>query len=219
MAALTRSSQPRPAAARRFVALALIIVPALVSIPACRSGGEADADAIRALVAREIEATNHKDLKALAQIWSQEKGILLFDVSPPGRFEGWESIGHLFKSFFDSFSEIHLTCEGVKVQVQGGIGFATYEWAMTGRMGDYDVNDRGQATAVYKKEKDGWRLVHAHYSSVPPAQAGAEPGVTSREPPSGAAATTSEAKSSAAAAPASVSPTPGPKSAKPGTAP
>src|SRR5207245_7775976 len=135
--------------------------------------------AVRSLVARETAATNAKDLKALGEIWSQNKGILLFDVPPPGRFQGWDKVGRLFKDFFERFSEIHLSVGNVQVEVSGRMAYATYDWMMTGRMGDYAVDDRGEATAIYRKEDGSWRLVHAHYSSVPPAladqRAGPEP--------------------------------------------
>jgi len=138
---------------------------------ACGIGAGKDAEAVRALVAREASATNAKDLKALGEIWSQDRGILLFDVPPPGRFQGWDTIGRLFKDFFDRFSEIHLSFDNVQVVVDGTMAYATYDWTMTGRMGEYAVNDRGEATSVYRKEQGGWRLVHLHYSSVPPALA------------------------------------------------
>jgi ketosteroid isomerase-like protein len=183
MAVASRPPQSAPAAAgrpvttRRLGARALpgkAIVPLLIALAialqgSCRRDTREDVDAIRGLVAREADATNAKDLKALTEVWSQDKGILLFDVPPPGRFEGWEQIGRLFKDFFDRFSEVRLTFDNIRVEVEGGIGYATYDWAMTGRMGEYALDDRGQATAIYRKEKAGWRLVHAHYSSLPPA--------------------------------------------------
>ncbi len=183
MAVASRPQQPASAAASRpatkcrlgalrlpgKVMVALLIAPALALQASCRRDTREDVDDIRGLVAREADATNAKDLKALTEVWSQDKGILLFDVPPPGRFEGWEQIGRLFKDFFDRFSEVRLTFDNVRVEVEGGIGYATYDWAMTGRMGEYALDDRGQATAIYRKEKGGWRLVHAHYSSLPPA--------------------------------------------------
>ena len=167
----------RPAARRRLGAptlpgkaiVALLIAPAIALQASCRRDTREDVDAIRGLVAREADANNAKDLKALTEVWSQDKGILLFDVPPPGRFEGWEQIGRLFKDFFERFSEVRLTFDNVRVEVEGGIGYATYDWVMTGRMGEYALDDRGQATAIYRKEKGGWRLIHAHYSSLPPA--------------------------------------------------
>ncbi len=150
-------------------AAAALLLPVLLC--ACGGASKGDAEVVRALVAREAAATNARDLKALEEIWSQNRAILLFDVPPPGRFQGWDKIGHLFKDFFERFSDVHLTVANVQVDVEGGMAYATFDWTMTGKMGEYAVNDRGEATSIYRKEEGGWRLVHAHYSSVPPALA------------------------------------------------
>jgi len=197
-------------------------------LAACGTSARQDAEAVRALVAREASATNAKDLKALGEIWSQDRGILLFDVPPPGRFQGWDTIGRLFKDFFDRFSEIHLAFDNVQVVVDGTLAYATYDWTMTGRMGEYAVNDRGEATSIYRKEPGGWRLVHLHYSSVPPALADqpaappasettrkpqANPSRPGASPPKPEAA---PAAGSAAPAAGSASPAPVPGGAPPG---
>jgi len=159
-----------------------------VALPGALLGcgaGRADADAIRSLVNREVAAINGKDLRALSEIWSKDKDILMFDVPPPGRFQGWDQIGRLWKDFFDKVTEIHLTVDAVRAEAQGSLGYATYDWSMTGRLGSYALEDRGQATAIYRKEGGQWRLIHAHYSPVPPALAGQEkPGpAAGSEPP------------------------------------
>lgn len=152
-----------------------------LGIAAC-GNARADTDAVRNLVEREAAAINGKDLNALSEIWSQDKDILLFDVPPPGRFEGWDQIGRLWKTFFDRVSDIHLTVGAVRADVQGSLAYATYDWSMTGRLGDYPLQDRGQATAIYRKEDGRWRLIHAHYSPVPPALVGLEPAAGGANP-------------------------------------
>jgi uncharacterized protein (TIGR02246 family) len=158
------------AAARALAAVALALAAAHLGC----GGVGGDADAIRSLVDREVAAINGKDLHALGQIWSQDKNILMFDVPPPGRFQGWDQIGRLWKDFFDKVSEIHMTVDAVQADAQGSLGYATYDWSMTGRLGSYALEDRGQATAIYRKEDGHWRMIHAHYSPVPPALAGQE---------------------------------------------
>ena len=158
---------------RPSIVIVLALVGVLLSLPglACRGASGDDSEAIHGLLKREVDAINARDLKALSEIWSQDPGILLFDVSPPGRFQGWDRIGRSFKDFFERFAEIHLTIDGVRVTVDGSLGYATYDWSMSGRMGTYALDDRGQATSVYRKESGGWRLVHAHYSAAPPGAA------------------------------------------------
>jgi uncharacterized protein (TIGR02246 family) len=179
---------------------------------ACRKDDAKAAEAIRALVAREVEAINKKDMKALSEVWSQAADIRLFDVSPPGRFQGWSAIARDFKEFFDRFSEIHLSIDGLEVRADGDLGYATYDWTLTGKMGEEAVGDHGQATAIYRREKDGWRLAHAHYSPAPPGSAAPPPVAASGSPAAPAdtgapaapasAAAGSPAASGSAAAPA-----------------
>jgi hypothetical protein len=51
---------------------------------------------------------------------------------------------------------------------------------MTGKMGEASLDDSGQATAIYRREKAGWKLVHAHYSATL-----APPSAPVTTPPSG----------------------------------
>jgi ketosteroid isomerase-like protein len=199
MCAARRSHQPAapPLTSRArelgcvFGLLTLVLLAA-VSLPGCRSDGTKDVEAIRALVAREVEAINRKDLAALSQIWSRSADTLLFDVPLPGRFQGWERIAGVLKEFFDRLDEIHMTIDAVQVRADGQLAYVTYDWALSGKMGGDDVNDRGAATEVFHLSKDGWKLVHAHYSPTPPGLdgepvpvAGASPG--GKSVPAGAA--------------------------------
>src|SRR5205809_3774592 len=177
MAARLEPAVVPPKARHVPVAATIAVCAALGGLLSVLEGchpGNADSEAIRGLVAKEVAAFNAKDLPALSEIWSKDKDILLFDVPPPGRFQGWDRIGPLWKGFFDKVSDVHLSVDAVQATSDGTLAFATYDWAMTGRLGSYALDDRGQATAIYRKEGGQWRLIHAHYSPVPPALAGQE---------------------------------------------
>jgi ketosteroid isomerase-like protein len=212
-----RLEPPVPSRAGRSAppVLALCLLLGTAALPGALLGcgdARADADAIRSLVNREVAAINGKDLRALSEVWSKDKDILMFDVPPPGRFQGWDQIGRLWKDFFDKVSEIHLTVDALQAEAQGSLGYATYDWSMTGRLGSYALEDRGQATAIYRKEGGQWRLIHAHYSPVPPALAGQEKPAL----PAGGATP----RPGAAATPVTPSPSPaGGASPAPGQAP
>jgi len=173
MAAPPTLSSTKPISLQRRLPTRFLLAPVLAALVAAMAcGGEKKSEqAIRVLIDREVEAMNGRSLSSLAEIWSTDPDISLFDVPPPGRFEGWERIGRVFKGFFDRCTELHLTVDQVKVRVDGRLGYATYDWIMTGRMGDFQLDDRGQTTAIYRRGPDGWRLVHLHYSPAPPALA------------------------------------------------
>src|SRR5437879_908135 len=175
MAARLEPAVVPPTARRSPVAAALAACAALGVLLSALEGchrGSADREAIRALIAKEVAAINARDLPALSEIWSKDQEILLFDVPPPGRFRGWDQIGPLWKGFFDKVSEVHLTIDAVQAASDGTLGYATYDWAMTGRLGSYALDDRGQATEIYRKEGGQWRLVHSPFSLVAPAPGG-----------------------------------------------
>jgi len=154
-----------------MVAICIVLGALVPGLGRCQRGNT-DGDAIRSLVDKEVAAINARDVAALSEIWSKDKDILLFDVPPPGRFQGWDEIGPLWKGFFDKVTDVHLTVDAVRATSDGTLGYATYDWVMTGRLGSYDLDDRGEATAIYRNEGGQWRLVHAHFSPVPPALAG-----------------------------------------------
>ena len=178
----------------------LLAAAMVVATAACR-GGSGGTDEVKALVARQAEAINGRDMQALARIWSQQDDILLFDVAPPGRFKGWTEIARSFNNLFEKAGELHMTVENVQVQDGGTIATATYDWVLSGKVGETPLEDRGEATEIYRHEKDGWKLMHAHYSAVPPG-APAAPAT----PAAGAAAETpAERKPAGAAAPSNPS--------------
>jgi uncharacterized protein (TIGR02246 family) len=153
----------------------------LLAALAC-GGAAADSDAVKALIQREVAAVNARDMQALSQIWSQSDDILLFDVAPPGRFQGWPAIARSFNDFFLRLSDVAMSVDKVQVSVDGALAAATYDWTLAGTLDGRTLTDHGQATALYRREKDGWKLVHAHYSPAPRG-AGRPPGPAT--PPGG----------------------------------
>ena len=162
------ASAPGPALSRVAIACLLALACAQAG---CGPDTEKDRAAIRALIDQEVAALNSEDLRALSDVWSQDDDITLLDVSPPGRFVGWNDIAKVFRDFFEQTSDIQVTVKEVRIGLSDEIAYATYGWSMVGRFGDRPLIDRGQATAIYRRGEEGWRLVHAHFSPVPPALA------------------------------------------------
>jgi ketosteroid isomerase-like protein len=153
---------------------ALVALFCCAGLAACR--GKSDAtEPVRLLVAREVAAINASDLKGLSEVWTKDDEALLFDLPDPGRFQGWKTIGPLWKSFFEQFTDIHMGVDKLEVRVSGDLAYATYDWTLSGRMGDYALDDRGAATEVFRRGADGWKVVHLHYSARPPKGPGPAP--------------------------------------------
>ena len=54
---------------------------------------------------------------------------------------------------------------GRRVQLSGNMALVTTETRTTGRFRDRDVNSAGVETMVLRRSRDGWRIVHIHWSS------------------------------------------------------
>jgi uncharacterized protein (TIGR02246 family) len=142
-------------------------LPGLVLVLGCGGGSSADADAVRQLVTREAEAMQAHDLKALEGLWSESPDVLLYDVAPPGRFQGKPAIARSYSDFFSHTSDLKIGVDRLRVDVDGSLAVATYDWTLSGKVDEAALQDRGATTAVYRKEKEGWKLVHAHVSMAP----------------------------------------------------
>lgn len=161
-------------------------MPALAfSVLLSGCGGAPGAEEVRTLVQREAEALQAHDLKGLERIWSERPDIVLIDVTPPGRFEGWTAIARALGDFMSRTSDVKMTVERLDVEARGDLAVATYDWIMTGKVGEQSLEDRGAATSVYRKEDAGWRLVRAHYSAAP--RGGAEKAPAAAAPAGGTA--------------------------------
>ncbi len=180
---------------RRMPALA---IPVLLF--GCGGGKPADAD-IRTLVQREAEALQAHDLKGLERVWSERPDITLIDVTPPGRFEGWPAIAHALGDFMSRTSDVHMSVDRLHVDTHGDLAVATYDWTMTGKVGEQTLEDHGAATSIYRKEPAGWRLVHAHYSAAPRGAAPAAAGTAASSGGKASSAAPASTTAPAAAAP------------------
>ena len=171
---------------RRGLRMPLAALPGLLLVLGCGGSSSADADAVRTLVAREAEAMQGHDLKTLEGLWSESPDILLYDVAPPGRFQGWPAIARTYNDFLSHISDLKIGVDHLRVEVDGALAVATYDWTLSGTLDEAKLQDRGATTAVYRKEKTGWKLVHAHVSAAPrgePAHAESGPAASAPSAP------------------------------------
>jgi uncharacterized protein (TIGR02246 family) len=151
----------------RSFRMPLAALSSLVLVLGCGGGSSADSDAVRKLVTREAEAMQAHDLKALEGLWSDGPDVLLYDVAPPGRFQGKPAIARTYNDFLSRTSELKIGVDHLRVDVDGSLAVATYDWTLSGKLDEATLQDHGATTAVYRKEKEGWKLVHAHVSAAP----------------------------------------------------
>lgn len=140
-----------------------LLISAFVTITAAgQSYGRQSksADAIREVMNAQAAAWNAGDIDAFMKgYWNSER--LVF-VSGDNVTRGWQPTLDRYKKSYDSrakmgtlvFSDLEITVLSKDAAVVLG------NWALT-RESD---NPKGKFTLIFRKFKDGWRIVHDHTS-------------------------------------------------------
>jgi ketosteroid isomerase-like protein len=155
-----------------MIALWRILLAAL-TISAAFAQAEGGQSAIERMLGQYARSINGADTALAAQIWSQEADVSF--IHPLGRAEGFRKICEevYTKLMGGLFSERRLTVEKPSIHVYGDAAWAEFTWTFNAKLrsNGSPVTSKGRETQIYRREKDGWRLVHVHYSALPePAQ-------------------------------------------------
>ena len=126
----------------------------------------ADAEAQLQLLLRQYaEAVNNLDLELAKEIWSQEKDISF--IHPRGHQRGWQEIKTAFyQETMGQFSKRQLTLRDISIRILGkDTAWSDFYWDFEAVFPDgKELASTGRETQVWKKEADGWKIVHVHYS-------------------------------------------------------
>jgi ketosteroid isomerase-like protein len=129
----------------------------------------AQEDAIRDLInhyAKSIETANVEDAST---VWATDDNVSF--IQPRGHQRGWEQIKTMFyqETMEANFSQRSLQVHEVSIHVLGDAAWAEFYWTFNATMknGGQDIQTQGRETQVFKMTKEGWRIVHVHYSGMP----------------------------------------------------
>lgn len=133
------------------------------------AGGLAAADS-DAAIAREILALERRAMDGWQKgdpgpaLAIADPGITYFHVMTDRRLDGLPAVQALYEPYrgtplFDSYEMLN-----PKVQVSGDVAVLTYNFVR--RNGA--VESRWNATQVYQRKKEGWRVIHSHWSMTKP---------------------------------------------------
>ncbi len=119
-------------------------------------------------IAREVLALERKALDGWREgnpdpmLAAADPGITYFHVMTAKRLDG---VGEL-KSLFEQYRGMPLferyEIVNPKVQASGDMAVLTYQFVRWNRGERSEWN----ATQVYQKKKEGWRVIHTHYSTT-----------------------------------------------------
>ena len=110
-------------------------------------------------------ALESRDVRLMESVWSHGDGVTCVH---PGwhRLDGWEEVSRSWQAIFTNSRPWRVRSEGERVLLEGELAvvFCLENLEAIGGHGD---PARMQATNVYRKEKEAWKMVHHHASPMP----------------------------------------------------
>ena len=139
---------------------------------AAGSNSGADAAAIKALIAKYAQSIDAVDTNLAAEVWLDSPDVTF--IHPLGHEHGFEEVKeNVYKRLMGGmFSERKLSPRDISVRVHGDSAWAEFYWDFAARFrkDGSPLSTHGRETQVYRKMPSGWRLIHVHYSGMPPAE-------------------------------------------------
>lgn len=127
-----------------------------------------DTDQLEKLLENYVTAVNELDLELAQSIWSQTEEISF--IQPRGHQVGWNDIQKAFYiGAMGNFKKRDLKLKNVTIRIlSNDTAWADFYWDFDAVFhDDTPITTSGRETQVWKKEADGWKIVHVHYSGLP----------------------------------------------------
>ena len=151
---------------KKILFVTLIALFAVSSATFARGGSESERKAVEAIVDAYIKTINDGDLELVGKIWSHDERASF--IGPQGRFSGYEEVrDKLVMSFKNGFAKRNLRKDELIIVIEGKLAWAEFTWTFdsVGKDGT-ERTSRGRETQIFRKENDGWKLMHIHYSGI-----------------------------------------------------
>jgi Xaa-Pro aminopeptidase len=131
----------------------------------------ADREQISSLIAKYTQSIDAADVNLAAEVWQDSPDVSF--IHPLGHEHGFAEIKkNVYQHFMgDTFSERKLTAHDISVHVYGDSAVAEFYWDFVAkfRKDGSPITTHGRETQLYHSKNGVWRLVHVHYSGMPPA--------------------------------------------------
>jgi len=138
-----------------------------------RSGPEQAKREVTALIDSFFEAGKEKELTTLMDFHASDKLFTKFDENPPYTRQNSEEAFVHEQAAFANISDYEYQVEDLRIDLLGDAAIATFYLTFKGVfVNDYSfegmtVGSRSRVTVVAARFRDGWRMVHEHFSSFP----------------------------------------------------
>jgi ketosteroid isomerase-like protein len=144
------------------------LILAAISIGLFAQAG--DRQDIERVIAKYARSVDSADAALAAEVWSESPDVSF--IHPLGHEHGFAQIKEnvYLREMAGMFSERKLTVRDVSIHHYGNTAYAEFYWDFAAKLrkDGSPVNTKGRETQIYRKEKGVWRLVHVHYSAMPP---------------------------------------------------
>ena len=148
---------------------AAALFPKKQEAPIPDTGSAQDIAAIKKVIDQYADSITNYDLKEAERIWQTDDRTTF--IHPRGNEYGWKAIRDHFygTTMHEHFSKRHLYVRDISIQVYGDSAVAVFYWDFPAvfRTDGAEVTTHGRETQVYERTKDGWKIVHVHYSQMP----------------------------------------------------
>ena len=129
----------------------------------------ADKDVFQDVLDRYVMSVNDLDLDLAEKLWSQTEDVSF--IHPRGHQKGWEDIKNSFYlGAMGGFSKRSLRLKDVSVRIlSDDTAWSDFYWDFSAvfKNDGTEMNSAGRETQIWKREGDGWKIVHVHYSNMP----------------------------------------------------
>ena len=124
---------------------------------------------LHGLLDQYVSAVNNLDLELAKRIWSQKADISF--IQPRGHQKGWADIeANFYLGAMANFSSRELRLKNIQIRLlDENTAWGDFYWdfdAVFAKDGSA-IQTTGRESQVWRKEADGWKIVHVHYSGPP----------------------------------------------------
>ena len=112
----------------------------------------------------ELFRGRSEPLKAL---WSRASDVTLFGVSGGSGEHGWDQVGPRLDWASTQYSDGSLTVERIASYVDGNLGYVVQREKVRFKVPGHSEESilEIRATWIFRRERDGWRIIHRHADS------------------------------------------------------
>ena len=114
--------------------------------------------------------------ESLKVLWSRASDVTLFGVSGGSGEHGWDKVGPRLDWTHTQYSDGILTVERIASYVDGNLGYVVQREKVRFKVPSQTAESilEIRATWIFRRERDGWHIIHRHADSLMRRQGPAE---------------------------------------------